>query len=106
MIPQLIFAVSLSITIFLVAFNSKIEEMGLASNLCALMVVLGGTFAATLIAYPWKKITRMLHLLRKAFIASNETDATIDGIVDLTRAYRQGGIRALERRGEELPRGF
>jgi len=106
MILQLIFAISLSIAIFFVAFNSKIEEMGLASNLYALMVILGGTFAATLIAYPWKKLAWMLQLLKKAFLARDEIEWTIEKIVDLTRAYRQGGIRTLERRGEELPQGI
>jgi chemotaxis protein MotA len=105
MIPQLIFAISLSIMIFFIAFNLKIGEMGLASNLCAVMIVLGGTLAATLIAYPWKKLTWMLQLLKKAFLARNEIDWTIDKIVDLTRAYRQGGIRVLEQRGEELSQG-
>ena len=106
MIPQLIFSILLSITIFFMAFNLNVGEMGLASNLNALMIVLGGTFAATLIAYPWKKVTWTLQLLKKAFLARNEIDWTIDKIVDLTRAYRQGGIRALEQQGEELPQGL
>src|SRR4030042_722579 len=80
--------------------------MGLASNLNALMVVLGGTLAATLIAYPWKKVIWTIQLLKKAFLARNEMDWTIDKIVDLTRTYRQGGIRALEQQEEELPQGL
>lgn len=106
MIPQLIFSIILSIMIFFMAFNLKVEEMGLASNLNALMIVLGGTFAATLIAYPWKKITWTLHLLKKAFLAQDEIDWTIRKIVELARAYRQGGIRTLEQQGEELSPGL
>ncbi len=106
MISQLIFSILLSIMIFFTAFNLKVEEMGLASNLNALMIVLGGTFAATLIAYPWKKITWTFRLLKKAFLAQNDIDRTIKTIVDLARAYRQGGIRTLEQQGEELSQGL
>jgi chemotaxis protein MotA len=70
------------------------------------MIVLGGTFAATLIAYPWKKVIWTIQLLKKAFLARNEMDWMIDKIVDLTRAYRQGGIRALEQQEERLPQGL
>ncbi len=106
MILQLIFSILLSIMIFFTAFNLKIEEMGLASNLNALLIVLGGTFAATLIAYPWEKITCTLRLLKKAFLAHNDIDCTIKTIVELARAYRQGGIRTLEQQGEQLPQGL
>lgn len=106
MIPQLIFSILLSILIFFMAFNLKVEEIGLASNLNALMIVLGGTFAATLIAYPWKKITWTFRLLKRAFLAQDEIDGTIKKIVDLARAYRQGGIRTLEQQGEELSPGL
>jgi len=84
----------------------KVEEIGLASNLNALMIVLGGTFAATLIAYPWKKIAWTARILRKSFLAQEETDTTIKKIADLARVYRQGGIRTLEQQGEELPPGL
>jgi chemotaxis protein MotA len=100
MIPQLIFSILLSVAIFFAAFHLKVGEMGLASNLNALMIVLGGTFAATLIAYPWEKIIWTLRPLKKAFLAQKEIDWTIKKIVDLARAYRQGGIRILEQRGE------
>jgi len=106
MILQLIFSILLSITIFFVAFNLEVGEIGLASNLNALMIVLGGTFAATLIAYPWKKVTWTLQLLKKAFLSQDEIDWTIKTLVDMARAYRQGGIRTLEQKGENLPQGL
>jgi hypothetical protein len=52
MIRQAICALLLLTAIFVMTFNLEVKEMGLASNLCALLIVLGGTFAATLIAYP------------------------------------------------------
>ena len=68
MIPQLIFSILLSVAIFFAAFHLKVGEMGLASNLNALMIVLGGTLAATLIAYPWRKVTWTLQILKRAFL--------------------------------------
>jgi chemotaxis protein MotA len=106
MIPQLIFSVLLSVTIFFLAFNLEVGEIGWASNVNALMIVLGGTLAATLIAYPWKKVIWTFQLIKKTFCAQDETEGTITRIVELARAYRQGGIRILEQKGEKLPQGL
>ena len=105
MILQLIFSILLSVTIFFLAFNLKVGEIGWASNLHALMIVLGGTLAATLVAYPWKKVIWTFHLIKKTFFVQDEIDQTITRIVELARAYRQGGIRTLEQKGENCPRG-
>jgi len=106
MIPQIVFSMLLSIGIFVLAFNLEVGKMGLGSNLNALMIVLGGTFSATLIAYPLKQLIWTAHLLRKAFSSRNDIDWTIDAIVALARAYRKGGIRALEQMAEEIPDGL
>lgn len=106
MIPQIIFSIVLSITIFFLAFNLELEKMGIASNLSALLIVLGGTLAATLIAYPWRRLIWTAHLLKKAFLSVNEIDWTQKTIVTLARAYRKDGIRVLERMGEKLPGGY
>lgn len=103
MITQIIISLSLSITIFFLAFHLEAGKMGLASNLNALMIVLGGTFSATLIAYPWQKLTWTAQLLKKAYTARYEIDWTIDAIVSMARTYRKGGIRALEKLGEKIP---
>jgi len=106
MIPQLALSILLCIGIFFLAFNLRVEEMGWVSNLNALMIVLGGTFAATLIAYPWKKIVWTFRLLKRAFVDQDEIEWTIHTLVDLARSYRHGGIRALEEHGEKLPPGL
>jgi chemotaxis protein MotA len=106
MISQLLISISLSIVIFFLAFHLKVEEVGLVSNLNALMIVLGGTFAATLIAYPWKKFLWTLALIKKSFHSQEEVDTTIQTIVHLARAYRLGGIRTLEQQGEKLSPGL
>ncbi len=105
MIPQIIFSVFLSVAIFFLAFNLDLEKVGLASNLGALMIVLGGTLAATLIAYPWRRLVWTASLLKKAFLSVNEMDWTKNTIVSLARTYRVSGIRVLEQMGERLPDG-
>ena len=105
MILQVICSLVLSIAIFIVAFNLEVERMGLASNLSALMIVLGGTLAATLFAYPWQKLIWTARLLKRAFSSRNDLGWTIDAIVALASTYRKGGIRALEEMGKKLPSG-
>lgn len=106
MIPQIIFSIVLSITIFFLAFNLELGKMGIASNLSALLIVLGGTLAATLIAYPWRRLIWTAHLLKTSFSYVNELDWTRKTIVTLARAYRKDGIRVLERMGEGLPGSY
>jgi len=106
MAAQIIFSILLSIAIFFLAFNLGVEKMGLASNLCALMIVLGGTLAATLVAYPWQRLIWTACLLRKAFSSRNEIEWTIDTIVNFAYTYRKSGIRALEEMGEKIPYGI
>lgn len=106
MVLQGIFSLFLFILIFLLAFNLDVGRMGLGSNLNALMIVLGGTLSATLIAYPWRRLLWTAQLLKKAFVSRTEIDWTIDTILKMTRAYRKDGIRALERLGEKIPDGL
>lgn len=105
MIHQMIFSVFLSVAIFSLAFHLDLDKVGLASNLGALMIVLGGTLAATLIAYPWRRLVWTAQLVRKAFLSADEMDWTKTTIVNLARTYRVSGIRILEQMGEKLPAG-
>jgi len=106
MIFQVIFSLLLSVAIFILAFNLEVGGMGIGSNLNALMIVLGGTFSATLIAYPWKKLAWTAQLIKKAFFPRDETEWTISTLVKLARTYRQDGIRILEQQGNELSPGL
>jgi len=106
MIPQITFSLFLLMTIFFLAFHLNVGTIGLASNLNALMIVLGGTLSATLIAYPWRKLTWTAHLLRKAYSAWHEIDSTREALVTLARTYRKSGIRGLEQQVEEFPDGL
>ena len=79
MIPQVIFSCLLSIGIFFLAFHLEVGEMGLASNCYALIVVLGGTLSATLIAYPWQKLAWMVQLLKPISLSPSRC-LTLEGI--------------------------
>ena len=106
MIRQAACSLALVAIIFAVTFNLEVREMGLASNLFALLVVLGGTLSATLIACPLKKLAWTARLVRKSFTAREEMNATIEGIVRLAHIYRSRGIRPLEQAAAGLPPGL
>lgn len=106
MIRQAVCALVLLAIIFTVTFNLEVREMGLASNFSALLVVLGGTFAATLIAYPLAKLAWTARLLQKSFTFREEMTSTIELIVRLAHVYRSRGIRPLEQEAAGLPPGL
>jgi chemotaxis protein MotA len=106
MIIQAVFSSLVLVAIFILEFNLDITEMGLVSNLNALLIVLGGTSLATLIAYPGKKLVATAGLLKKSFAGSDETEAAIRTIVNLARIYRMKDIRSLEQEVSKLPPGL
>jgi chemotaxis protein MotA len=106
MIRQAICSLLLLTAIFILTFNLEVKEMGLASNLCALLIVLGGTFAATLIAYPLKKLAWTARLLKRSFTCREEMNSTIESIVSLAHIYRKNGVRPLEQQANNLPPGL
>jgi chemotaxis protein MotA len=106
MIGQTIISLILLITIFLLAFNIEVNELGLISNLNAIMIVLGGTFVATLLAFPLKKLLLTIHFLKKSFNYHKETHWTINTIVNMARINKRKGIRSLETEGNNLPPGL
>jgi chemotaxis protein MotA len=106
MIVQAIFSLLILVAIFLLEFNLEVREMGLFSNFNALMIVLGGTIFATLIAYPREKLVVTARLLKKSFIGRGEIESTIQTIVHLAKIYRKKDIRSLEHELNHLPPGL
>jgi chemotaxis protein MotA len=92
--------------IFLLEFNLEVREMGLLSNLNALLIVLGGTFLVTLIAYPREKLAATARLLKKSFSDNGEIESTIQTIVHLARISRKKDVRLLEQEVNHLPPGL
>jgi len=106
MIVQAISSLLFLIAIFIVEFNMAVTQMGLGANLNALLIVLGGTLSATLIAYPWGKVVFTAHLLKRSFAAQEEIDSTIRTVVELARLSRMTDIRTLEEQANKLPPGL
>jgi chemotaxis protein MotA len=72
-------------------------------NMDAAFITVGGTIAASLIAYPFKDIRKLLHVAMNAFKKDIfPPGAFIDTILDLSRVYRMGGLKKLETEEESL----
>jgi chemotaxis protein MotA len=106
MIIQAVCSFMMLVAIFLLSFHLEVKELGLVSNLNAMMIVFGGTFFATLLAYPVQKLWMTAQLLKQSFEGDRQIRWTISTLVQLARVQKRGGIRALEREGEKLPAGL
>jgi chemotaxis protein MotA len=70
-------------------------------------IVLGGTAAALLVAFPIARIVSMVSVLRKAFFAvPQEPDAVISKMVRYAERARREGMLALEEESESEPDDF
>ncbi|MGD2092832.1 MAG: motility protein A [Candidatus Aminicenantes bacterium] len=76
-------------------------------NLSSLLIVLGGTFGATLINYPMKDIIRVLRVVKNAFF-HKEIDyiGLIPEMVRYSRLARRDGILALDKVIREIDDQF
>jgi len=76
-------------------------------NLPGLAIVLGGTLAATFIAYPLREIQRILPLLRTVFSNERSTDQhDIDELVDVARLWMQDDVRKAEQALDTIANSF
>lgn len=76
-------------------------------NLNGFLIVLGGTMATTLIAYPSGKILRLLPVVFNAFKPEIHRPVDfIDQILVLATQYRMGGIKTLEAQEKLLDNFF
>lgn len=73
-------------------------------NPLALIIVFGGTFSATLIAYPWAVVKEITPSLRILLFPSRHTDKDMEAMIDrlstLAEKARRDGIESL---ASELP---
>ncbi len=71
------------------------------------MIVLGGTFAATLIAYPINELFRVIGHFVKVFV-TKRTDhyELIDTMVGICNVARKGGVLAIESRLNQIENSF
>ncbi len=76
-------------------------------NLGSILIVFGGTFAATLINYPFKEIMSVIGVVKKAFTQKNSSSYdTTKQIVRLAEIARREGILALEREIQNIDDDF
>ncbi|MCH7497162.1 MAG: MotA/TolQ/ExbB proton channel family protein [Candidatus Marinimicrobia bacterium] len=60
-------------------------------DIMSIMIVLGGTLAATSIAFPLKEVVRLLTILRMVFKGARiELGALVDDVVDMSGVARKG----------------
>lgn len=73
----------------------------------ALLIVFGGTFAATAISYPWTRLKRVPAALVLAFRPQEDNaDRLIDDIAEYATIARREGVLALETIAAEQPNRF
>lgn len=66
-------------------------------NTEAFLVVLGGTFCALMINYPWSRVWGLRKVLKKVLLSTGEeTSQMVTTFVELTKKARQGGILSIE----------
>lgn len=72
-------------------------------NLDAAFITIGGTIAATFMAYPFKDVKRLIHVALNAFKRDiYPPGAFIETILYLSKVYRSGGLKKLETEEESL----
>jgi len=73
----------------------------------SVLIVMGGTFAATFIAFPLKRVLSAFKVARKAFSNNTfETGIIISKIVNLANTARREGLLALEEAVESIDDEF
>lgn len=76
-------------------------------NFESIVIVLGGTMAATFVSYPLKKVFTTLKVVKNAFTTKNDMpNDIIKKIIDLANIARKEGLLALEEAGEEINDDF
>ena len=73
----------------------------------AILIVLGGTFAATLVNFPMKKVLGVFNVIKRAFQQDlQELPETINQLVKLSTKARVDGLLALEKDVPEIQDEF
>lgn len=105
--PSTLIGIVASIALLAIVLFFSAEDPHLFIDLPGLGIVLVGTAAATFIAYPLREVVRVFGLLRT--IVRNEKlyiDKDLEDLVDVSRLWGQGEVRAVETRLEEISNPF
>lgn len=105
--PSTLIGVVASVLLLAIVLFFATEDPLLFIDLPGLGIVLVGTAAATFIAYPLREVVRVFGLLHA--IVRNEKhyiDKDLEELVDISRLWMQGDIRAVEQRLEAVSNPF
>lgn len=105
--PSTLIGVVASILLLAIVLFFSTEDPLLFIDLPGLGIVLVGTAAATFIAYPLREVVRVFGLI--GTIVRNErlyTDKDLEDLVDISRTWMQGDIRAVEQSLERVSNPF
>ncbi len=76
-------------------------------SLPSAMIVLGGTFAATLIAFPLNELLRVVGLFLKVFfVKKTDLNELIETMVTICNVARKGGVLAIESKLNDVDNTF
>ena len=94
--------------VFLIAFAiTKGGGLEIFIHVPSMLIVGGGTLAATLVHFPLGEVLKVLKVVQKAFLhKSPEPHETIATVVEMARKVRREGVLALESQIEEIQDPF
>ncbi len=83
-------------------------ELSFGANIRSMIIVIGGTFLTTAIAYPWSRFKETLAILTLTFNHrdTGQIKSYIDDIVRLSRINRIQGVRALDEEAQKVGNNF
>lgn len=105
--PSTLIGIVASIVLLAIVLFFSAEDPFLFIDLPGLGIVLVGTAAATFIAYPLPEVVRIFGLLRR--VVRNEKlyiDKDLEDLVEISRVWLQGDIRAVEEALEQVSNPF
>ncbi len=78
-------------------------ELILFINLNAALLTIGGTMAATFIAFPYNRVSNLLKATVHAFrLDIHQPSDYVNSILNIARIYRRGGLKKLESQAESM----
>lgn len=98
---------ALGLMLVAIAISVTASHPGDYLSLSGLLIVLGGTIAATLVAYPMTEVRRMLRALLQTLREEKLDSAqAIDELVEIAKHWNRGDVRELETAMQHSRNGF
>ena len=95
------------ISIIILGILSAGGEIAWFWNFNSILIVLGGTFAATMVNLPLKAVTNIFNILKNVFRAEDyDYTGIIEEVVDKATKARKDGLLSLEANLSEMKDGF